>query len=85
MQTLKINIQDNFLQDFLSIVEHYKDKIEIAKDENLLQDPYFYERQKELQQIREGIKNGSRKLTSFDDLEEKIDLFEKELEIKYAN
>ena len=85
MQTLKISIQDNFLQDFLSIVEHYKDKIKIEKDENLLQDPYFYERQKELQQIREGIKNGSRKLTSFDDLEEKIDLFEKELEIKYAN
>ena len=85
MQTLKITIQDNFLQDFLSIVERYKDKIKIEKDKNLLQDPYFYKRQKELQQIRDGIKNGNRKLTSFDDLEDKICLFEKELEIKYAN
>jgi len=85
MQTLKITIQDNFLQDFLSIVEHYKDKIKIEKDENLLQDPYFYERQKELQQIRNGIKNGNRKLTSFKDLENRIDHFEKKLELKYAN
>jgi len=85
MQTLKITIQDNFLQDFLSIVEHYKDKIKIEKDENLLQDPYFYERQKELQQIRNGIKNGNRKLTSFEDLENRIDHFEKKLELKYAN
>ena len=85
MQTLKITIQDNFLQDFLSIVEHYKDKIKIEKDKNLLQDPYFYERQKELQQIRNGIKNGNRKLTSFEDLENRIDHFEKKLELKYAN
>jgi len=85
MQTLKITIQDDFLQDFLSIVEHYKDKIKIEKDENLLQDPYFYERQKELRQIRNGIKNGNRKLTSFEDLENRIDHFEKKLELKYAN
>ena len=85
MQTLKITIQDDFLQDFLSIVEHYKDKIKIEKDENLLQDPYFYERQKELRQIRNSIKNGNRKLTSFEDLENRIGHFEKKLELKYAN
>ena len=85
MQTLTINIQDNFLQDFLAIVEHYKDKIQIQKDENLLLDPYFYERRKELHQIRDGIKNGNRQLTSFEDLEESINHFEKELELKYAN
>ena len=32
MQTLIINIQDGFIQDFLSIVEHYKGKIQIQKD-----------------------------------------------------
>ena len=85
MQTLKISIQDNFLQDFLSIVDHYKDKIKIEKDENLLQDPYFYERQKELQEIKDGITNGNRKLISFEDLEGRINLFEKELKTKYAN
>ena len=46
MQTLTINIQDGFVQDFLSIVEHYKGKIEIQKDKNLEYDPYFYERKK---------------------------------------
>jgi len=38
MQTLTVNIQD-----FLSIVEHYKDKIQIQKDKNLEYNPYFYE------------------------------------------
>ena len=85
MQTLKVTIEDDFLQDFLSIVEHYKDKIKIEKDENLLYDPYFYDRQKELNQIRDGIKNGDRQLISFEELEDKINHFEKELEIKYAN
>ena len=34
MQTLTVNIQENFMQDFLSIVEHYKDKIQINIDKN---------------------------------------------------
>ncbi|RUM67229.1 MAG: hypothetical protein DSZ06_01665, partial [Sulfurospirillum sp.] len=49
MQTLKISIEDGFLQDFLAIVEHYQDKIKIEKDDNLLSDPFFYDRQKQLQ------------------------------------
>ena len=44
MQTLTVNIQDGFIQDFLSIVEHYKGKIQIQKDKNLEYDPYFYEK-----------------------------------------
>jgi hypothetical protein len=82
VQTLTVNIQDNFVQDFLSIIEHYKGKIQIQKDKNLEYDPYFYERQNELRQIRKGIKNGDRQLISFDDLENKTSLFEKELERK---
>jgi hypothetical protein len=85
MQTLTINIQDNFIQDFLAIVEQYKGKIQIQKDKNLEYDPYFYERQKELQEIRNNIKNGSSQLISFEDFESKTNQFEKELELKYAN
>jgi len=44
MQTLTVNIQDNFVQDFLTIIEHYKDKDKLQKDKNLEYDPYFYER-----------------------------------------
>ncbi len=32
MQTLTIKVQDNFIQDFLTIIEHYKDKVHIAQD-----------------------------------------------------
>ena len=85
MQTLIVNIQDNFVQDFLAIVEHYQGKIQIQKDKNLEYDPYFYERQKELQEIRNNIKNGNSQLTSFEDFENKTSQFEKELELKYAN
>jgi hypothetical protein len=85
MQTLIVNIQDNFIQDFLAIVEHHKGKIEIQNDKNLEYDSYFYERQKELQEIRNNIKNGSSQLISFEDFENKSNQFEKELELKYAN
>jgi hypothetical protein len=85
MQTLIVNIQDNFVQDFLAIVEHYQGKIQIQKDKNLEYDPYFYERQKELQEIRNNIKNGNSQLISFEDFENKTNQFEKELELKYAN
>ena len=48
MQTIILNIQDNFMQDFLTIIEHYKDKVQPQKDKNLEYDPYFYERKKQL-------------------------------------
>ena len=32
MQTLTVNIQDNFIQDFLTVIDHYKDKIQLQKD-----------------------------------------------------
>jgi len=68
MQTLIINIQDNFVQDFLSIIKRYKGKIQIQKDENLEYDPYFYERQKQLQQDLEEVENGTAQMISHNDL-----------------
>lgn len=85
MQTLKISIHDNFLQDFLSIVEHYKDKIKIEKDENLLLDPYFYKRQKLLQQDIEDIDNGKVEMLSEEQYDKEINNFFAELKTKYAN
>ena len=41
MQTLTLDVQDNFVQDFLTILEHYKDKVQLTKDKNLEYDPYF--------------------------------------------
>jgi len=68
------------MQDFLSIVEHYHGKIEIQKDKNLEYDPYFYERQKELHQIRADVKSGKMEMLSEEQYEEEIEQFFSEFE-----
>ena len=68
MQTLTLNIQDSFIQDFLHLIEPYHDKIEIQKDKNLEYDPYFYERQQQLQQDLEKIDSGKVEMITHDEL-----------------
>ncbi|RBQ28993.1 hypothetical protein [Aliarcobacter vitoriensis] len=68
MQTLTLQIKDSFVKDFINIIEPYKDKIQIKQDENLDYDPYFYERQKELHNMRADIKNGTIKMSSHKDV-----------------
>jgi len=68
MQTLTVDIQDNFVEDFLSMIEQYKDKVQIKKDKNLEHDPYFYERQKKLHQDLKEIEDGSAEMISHNDL-----------------
>jgi len=68
MQTLTVNIQDNFVKDFLTIIEHYKDKIQLQKNKNLEYDPYFYERQKQLEQDLKEVENGTAEMISHNDL-----------------
>ena len=80
MQTLTVNIQDNFVQDFLTIIEHYKDKVQLQKDENLVNDPYFYERQKQLQQDIDEIDNGKVKMINNEDFWDDIDTFTQSLQ-----
>lgn len=62
MQTLTINVQDGFLTSFLQYVENHKDAINLNDDVNLEYDSFFYQRQKELQQIRDEIKNNKTKI-----------------------
>lgn len=80
MQTLTVNIQDNFVQDFLTIIEHYKDKVQLQKDKNLEQDPYFYERQKQLQQDIEEIDSGNVQMITNEDFWNDIDTFAESLQ-----
>jgi len=68
MQTLIVNVQDSFVQDFLTIIDHYKDKVHLKKDKNLEYDPYFYERQKQLQQDLQEVENGTAEMISHNDL-----------------
>lgn len=85
MQTLAVQVQDNYIQDFMSYINNHSENITIKRDKNLELDPYFYERQKELDQIRTDIKSGKNQLMSFDDFEDKTNKLEQELELKYAN
>ena len=75
MKTLTIQVEDNFMNDFLNFVGSCKDKIKITKDKNLEYDPYFYERQTELQQIRDDIKSGKAEMISDKDFWEDIDVY----------
>ncbi len=57
MQTLTITVQDGFLTSFLQYIEKHKDTIKLNDDANLAYDSFFYQRQKELQQIRNEIRS----------------------------
>jgi hypothetical protein len=86
MQTLTVNIQDNFVQDFLTIIEQHKDKIQLQnevsfeKDKNLEYDPYFYERQKQFQEDIKEIDSGNIQMISNEEFWNDIDSFTKSLQ-----
>lgn len=68
MQTLAVQVEDNYVQDFMNYVNNHSNNITISKDKNLELDPYFYERQKELHQDLEDVESGKAEMISHDDL-----------------
>jgi len=48
----------------MSYVNNHSENITISKDKNLEHDPYFYERQEKLHQIRDDVKNGQIEMVS---------------------
>ncbi|PHS57774.1 MAG: hypothetical protein COB17_04785 [Sulfurimonas sp.] len=85
MQTVVVQVQDDYIQKFMNYVNNHSENITIFKDENLENDSFFYERKKELNLIRTDIKNGKSKLILFDEFEDKTNKLEKKLKLKYAN
>ena len=73
MQTLSVQIQDDYVQNFMSYVNDSNSNITIKEDQNLKLDPYFYERQKELHQIKNDIDSGNIKMIENDDFWNDID------------
>ena len=70
------------LEDRKELVKQLNENL---NDPMLQMDPYFYERRKELHQLRADIRSGKIEMLPFSELEEEIDAFEKELELKYGN
>jgi archaellum biogenesis ATPase FlaH len=85
MQTLSVQIQDDYVNDFMNYVNSHNDKITIAKDKNLEYDPYFYERKKQLQQDISDIDSGKIEMLSQEQYDKEMNSFFTELKSKYAN
>jgi len=80
MQTMSVQIQDSYVQKFMSYVNNHSENITISKDRNLEIDPYFYERKKKLHQIRDDVKSGKMEMLSEEQYEREIEQFFSELE-----
>ena len=85
LQTMSVQIQDNYIPQFMKYVQEHNDNIIISKDKNLEYDPYFYERKKQLQQDIIDIDNGEIEMLSQEQYDKEIDSFFIELKSKYAN
>ena len=68
MQTLTLQVQDDFVPNLLNLLKEFKNEVIVKKDKNLEYDPYFYERQKQLQQDLKEIENGTAEMISHNDL-----------------
>jgi len=75
MQTLTINVKDDFMNEVIKFIETAKDNITIQKDKNLEYDPYFYDRRDRLQQIRDNSKSGKTKMIEDSKFWEDIDTY----------
>jgi len=75
MQTMAVQIQDDYVNDFMNYVNNHSDRITIAKDKKLKYDSCFYERQKELHQIKSDLDNGKVQMIENDEFWNDIDSF----------
>ncbi|MCT7482513.1 hypothetical protein [Aliarcobacter cryaerophilus] len=79
MQTLSVQIQDDYMQQFMNFVKNSHSNITISKDKNLEFDPYFYERKKDLEQIIEDSENGTMEMLSQEQYDQEMEIFFKDL------
>ncbi len=80
MQTLSVQIQDDYMQQFMDFVKNSHSNITITKDKNLEHDPYFYERQKQLQHDIREIDSGKTTMIRNEDFWSDIDTFTESLQ-----
>ncbi len=85
MQTLTIEVKDDFMIEFMKMIDTVKDNVIVKKDKNLEYDPYFYERQKKLQKIRDDIKSGKAQMLTQEQYDTEMEQFFDKLEKQYAN
>jgi hypothetical protein len=75
MQTLAVQVEDNFIDSFMDYIRSHKESITVANDDKLQDDPFFFHRQEKLRQIREEVHNGKMKLLTQEESDQEIDEF----------
>ncbi len=75
MQTVAVEIQDNYMPQFMSYIEEHNLNLSIVKDENLEYDPYFYERKKELKHVIDECENGTMEMLSQEQYNDEMKIF----------
>ena len=78
-----IRFDDEYEVQLNEFISKSKGHIELVEDENLKLDPFFYERKKSLENTLKAINDGSMKLYSQEEFDEKMDKFMFDLEKKY--
>ncbi len=66
MQTITLNVKDDFVPKFMDLLQELKDNVTFQSDENLDLDPYFYDRQKKLKKLVSDVEEGSEKVYDFE-------------------
>ena len=79
MQTIAVQVQDNYIQNFMNYVNNHSENIQVSKDKNLEYDPYFYERKKELENVIEECENGTMEMLSQEQYDDEMKIFFKDL------
>ena len=79
MQTIAVQIQDNYIQNFINYVNSHSENITISKDKNLEYDIYFYERKKELEKVIKESENGTIEMLSQKQYDDEMKIFFKDL------
>ena len=71
MQTIQLQVKDNYAKNILEILENLKgvmiESVEVQNDKNLEHDPYFYERKAQLEKTIEAVDNGTMEMYDFNE------------------
>jgi len=77
---MSVQIQDDYVTNFMSYVNNHSENISISKDKNLEYDPYFYERKKELEQVIEECENGTMEMLSQEQYDDEMKIYFKDFQ-----
>jgi len=78
MQTFTLNVQEGFVEHFLTIIRNHKDQIELHEESHLAYDPYFTQRKAKLEERLKAMDSGKMRMLSQEESNKQIDkLFER--------